>query len=252
MLVVGDPVKTAERFPMVQLTGRLPTKMYRSGDAGRVLPDGQLECLGRIDSTVKIRGFKVSLPFVESTIKEQAHVASAAVLPLMDETINAATALVCYIVGSGGALMSEEHLAALKQSLRSALPEYSIPSHWVPMLRLPTKGDPPFNTVYLPRSYSGNPGVNNQSHRGVGTKGGESRKLDRQALPKLVPPRQQAASERASKTASPAGASGRLEEVLLLCWEVRTGALDSTAPYHTGPIRRVIRSAGNLCLWHRL
>ena len=77
---LGDPVKTAERFLELDLSlaaeaddaPRVPhrARVYRTGDGARVRLDGQLEILGRIDSTVKVRGFKVGLPFVEGVIQE--------------------------------------------------------------------------------------------------------------------------------------------------------------------------------------
>ena len=73
-----DPEKTAAQFPTVVVNDEAK-KMYRTGDGGRIRSSGELECLGRIDSTVKIRGFKVSIPFVEATIKEHANVTSCAV-----------------------------------------------------------------------------------------------------------------------------------------------------------------------------
>ena len=63
--------------------------LYRTGDLCVRLPCGRLECLGRIDSTVKIRGYKVAVPFVESTIKEHESVASAAVMPVANAAGNA-------------------------------------------------------------------------------------------------------------------------------------------------------------------
>ena len=121
LMYLGDPEKTAERFPTLEIDGK-PLKLYRTGDAGRVMENGELECLGRIDSTVKIRGFKVSIPFVESVIKEQEGVTSAAVMPITEET--AVVGLVAYVVGSGTDLMSEEELAILKVHIKrnSSLP----------------------------------------------------------------------------------------------------------------------------------
>ena len=120
-----DPAKTAERFPTVEVDGT-PTRLYRTGDAGRILPSGELECLGRIDSTVKIRGYKVSIPFVESTIKEHAGVASAAVMPLRDEATGAVQSLAGYVVGTAGKLTDGE-LSALIADLQPKLPAYALP-----------------------------------------------------------------------------------------------------------------------------
>ena len=184
-IYLNDPEKTAEHFPTIMLNGKM-TKVYKTGDTGRILPNGEMESLGRIDSTVKIRGFKVSIPFVELTIKEHPRVATAAIMPIMDTTTNVTKSLAAYVVGKDG-LMSETHLQELKDDLHSALPSYAFPHHWVLMEALPTKG-------------------------------GESRKLDRQALPAIVttPP----SSDGPTTKGSAAKAASRLEEVILECWSM--------------------------------
>ena len=179
---LDDPVKTAERFPTIMLNGKM-TKVYKTGDAGRILPNGEMESLGRMDSTVKIRGFKVSIPFVESTIKEHPRVATAAIMPQMDASTNIVKSLAAYVVGKDG-MMPETHLQELKDDLQQALPAFAFPQHWILLDQLPTKG-------------------------------GESRKLDRQALPPV---------EMASPAPIPDSigaatkASSRREEVILECW----------------------------------
>ena len=93
--------------------------------------------MGRMDSTVKIRGFKVSIPFVESTIKEHPRVATAAIMPQMDTSTNVAKSLAAYIVGKDS-IMSETHLQELKDDLQRALPSFAFPQHWIVLEKLPT------------------------------------------------------------------------------------------------------------------
>ncbi len=174
-----DPEKTAQKFLHIDMQGRR-VRVYRTGDRGRVLPTGELECMGRIDSTVKIRGFKVSVPFVESTLKEHPLVGTAAVMPQMDNRTNIATSLAAYVVGTNGT-MSDAHLEELQSDLKTQLPAYAFPQHWVRLEQLPTKG-------------------------------GESRKLDRQALPPVD------ATSRTGPTRTRSSASSRMEEVILGCW----------------------------------
>eukprot|EP01052_Picozoa_sp_SAG31_P035159 SAG31_NODE_4206_length_3474_cov_2.060741_1_plen_580_part_01 len=163
---LGDPDRTIARFPTVHANGK-SIKMYRTGDLGCISQrTGQLDCLGRIDSTVKIRGYKVSIPFVESTISEQDSVTAVAVMPLSDEN-GKVSSLIAYLVGSTSVLMSDEELSLLKTKLKNKLPDFATPDHWVVLESLPTKP-------------------------------GESRKIDRQALPPYVP------DERSQRTAGPA------------------------------------------------
>lgn len=71
------PAPTAERFvpDVVDPAGRL----YRSGDLGRLLPDGTLEHLGRIDDQVKVRGFRIEPGEIRHVLLEDPAVSAAAV-----------------------------------------------------------------------------------------------------------------------------------------------------------------------------
>jgi amino acid adenylation domain-containing protein len=77
---LNAPDLTAERFvpdPFSHLAG---TRMYRSGDVGRWLPDGSLEVIGRVDRQVKIRGFRVEPAEVESALRAVEGIEAAVVL----------------------------------------------------------------------------------------------------------------------------------------------------------------------------
>jgi len=78
---------TSERFVDVNLPapGGKPhsetaRRLYRTGDLGRLLPDGNLEFLGRVDEQVKLRGFRIELGEIESSLKDVAGVRDAAAL----------------------------------------------------------------------------------------------------------------------------------------------------------------------------
>ncbi|MEU3914329.1 amino acid adenylation domain-containing protein [Streptomyces sp. NPDC029721] len=74
---LGDPGRTAERFPRHPETGE---RLYRTGDLGRYLPDGEIEFLGRADQQVKIRGHRVELGEIDAVLGEHPAVGSSAVL----------------------------------------------------------------------------------------------------------------------------------------------------------------------------
>jgi amino acid adenylation domain-containing protein/FkbM family methyltransferase len=65
-----EPEKTAASFKRNQFKGTLGDTMYKTGDLGRWLPDGNLEFMGRIDRQVKIRGNRVELGEIESFIRK--------------------------------------------------------------------------------------------------------------------------------------------------------------------------------------
>ena len=60
---VGLDQLTAERFPTVN-----GVRLYKTGDRARVLPNRELEILGRCDSMVKVRGYSVELGGIEAAI----------------------------------------------------------------------------------------------------------------------------------------------------------------------------------------
>ncbi|MEO3886370.1 amino acid adenylation domain-containing protein [Nonomuraea sp. B5E05] len=74
---LGRPELTAERFVPDPFAGG---RMYRSGDRGRLRPDGRLEHLGRLDTQVKVRGFRIELDEIRSVLLDDPSVASAAVV----------------------------------------------------------------------------------------------------------------------------------------------------------------------------
>lgn len=114
---------TAERFvpnPFSDLPG---SRMYRSGDLVRYLPDGNIEFLGRIDFQVKIRGFRIELGEIESVLSHHEDVRDAVVLA--KEDANGQKTLVAYVVPIAGHTIDESQLQAF---VRDQLPDYMTPS----------------------------------------------------------------------------------------------------------------------------
>ena len=64
------PELSAERFTPDHLRGQSDARLYRTGDLARLLPDGDIEYLGRIDDQVKIRGFRIELGEIESVLAQ--------------------------------------------------------------------------------------------------------------------------------------------------------------------------------------
>ncbi|MDX2683634.1 non-ribosomal peptide synthetase [Streptomyces sp. NY05-11A] len=117
---VGQPDLTAERFlPDPYHGGR----MYRSGDRGRLRPDGALEHLGRLDNQVKIRGFRIELDEIRTVLLENGAVrAAAVVVGSTDGGGSSGLRLDAYVVLDGGDVRSvREHAAAV-------LPDYMVPA----------------------------------------------------------------------------------------------------------------------------
>ncbi|MCF6522525.1 non-ribosomal peptide synthetase [Streptomyces sp. JJ36] len=95
-----DPERTAASFVVHPRTGR---RLYRSGDLGRRLPNGEIEILGREDSQVKIRGHRIELGEIEAALLHHDDVRTAAVTPVGDGPEGLRLAAVVVPEGTGTA-----------------------------------------------------------------------------------------------------------------------------------------------------
>ncbi|MGH8480514.1 MAG: hypothetical protein ACREXK_13320 [Gammaproteobacteria bacterium] len=74
------PRPTAERFAPHPYAREPGARLYRSGDLARHREDGGLECLGRIDQQVKVRGYRIEPGEIEARLSEHPAIAAAAVI----------------------------------------------------------------------------------------------------------------------------------------------------------------------------
>ncbi|WP_329586161.1 amino acid adenylation domain-containing protein [Kitasatospora sp. NBC_01250] len=116
---LGRPELTTERFLPDPWAGDPDARMYRTGDLVRRLPDGRIEYLGRIDSQVKVRGFRVELEEIEATLRRLPGVREAVVVARDLGGGNHAL-LAAYLLADGAAEPTREQLAAW-------LPEHMLP-----------------------------------------------------------------------------------------------------------------------------
>ena len=122
---LGRPELTAEKFlPNPWMQQPHEARLYRTGDLARIDAQGQVQCLGRVDDQVKVRGFRVELGEIEAVLSQQQAVGTAAVVL---KPVSEIEQLVAYIVASAGA---QVEVAPLRASLRAALPPYMVPSHF--------------------------------------------------------------------------------------------------------------------------
>ncbi|MFF0854551.1 amino acid adenylation domain-containing protein [Streptomyces sp. NPDC003280] len=116
---LGRPELTAERF-LPDPSGAGPdARVYRTGDLARRLADGRIEYLGRIDSQVKVRGFRVELEEIEATLRRVEGVREAVVVA-RGGAAGSHTLLGCYVLDDGAAEPTRERLGAW-------LPEHMVP-----------------------------------------------------------------------------------------------------------------------------
>ncbi|MGH3377577.1 MAG: amino acid adenylation domain-containing protein [Actinoallomurus sp.] len=120
---------TEERFVH---RGGAGDRTYRTGDFGRLLPDGRIQYLGRQDGQVKIRGLRVELGEIEARIKAQVGLADAVVVAPGSST-QARRVIAYYLLTAGFDVPPR----ALRRSLTAVLPSHMVPIACVPLTRLP-------------------------------------------------------------------------------------------------------------------
>ncbi|KAF0970218.1 non-ribosomal peptide synthetase [Gordonia sp. YY1] len=119
-------------------------RLYRTGDLARILPDGELEYLGRTDSQVKIRGQRVELGEIESALSRLDGVTSVAAT-VRNDLAGDEPAIAGYVTGDG---LDDRDLRA---ELRTALPEHMIPVVVMALDALPTTVNGKLDRRALPR-----------------------------------------------------------------------------------------------------
>ena len=128
---LNRPELTAERFVANPFGGAAGSRLYRSGDLVRYLPDGNIEFVGRVDGQVKVRGFRIELGEIEAVLGQHAQVRNCAVLVLPE---GSSQRLVAYVEPEPGA---GELTEALRGYLGKKLPRYMVPAAIVCLDRLP-------------------------------------------------------------------------------------------------------------------
>ncbi len=140
---LNRPDLTAARFlPDPQDSTAL---MYKSGDLGRLLPNGEIESLGRADQQVKIRGFRIELGEIEAAIVAEGGARAVAVVARKESDED--TRLAAYIVPAPGARVSAHDLRA---ALGKKLPPYMIPAWFVAVDALPLNPNGKLDAKALP------------------------------------------------------------------------------------------------------
>ncbi|NTX50273.1 non-ribosomal peptide synthase/polyketide synthase [Myxococcus sp. CA039A] len=139
---LGRPDLTAERFIPHPYSAVPGARLYRTGDRVRHLADGDLEYVGRVDDQVKLRGYRIEPGEIEAALRAQPGVRDAAVI--VREDVAGDPRLVAYVVAS------LEVARGLRGAIESRLPEYMVPSAFIPLEALPLTHHGKLNRKALP------------------------------------------------------------------------------------------------------
>ncbi|WP_341772744.1 AMP-binding enzyme, partial [Burkholderia gladioli] len=144
---LNQPELTARRFIRNPFSEDGESRLYRSGDLARFLPDGTLEYLGRIDTQVKIRGFRIELGEIEAALSALPGVREALVMAREDEP--GEKRLVAYFVVDDAEAASDT--ATLRAGLSRTLPDFMLPAAFVALERFPLTANGKIDRKALPR-----------------------------------------------------------------------------------------------------
>jgi amino acid adenylation domain-containing protein len=122
---------TSEKFIPNPFAATSGERLYKTGDLARYLPNGTIECLGRLDHQVKIRGFRIELGEVETVLRQHNGIADA-VVTARDDSLGEKR-LVGYLISRNGPPSTVE----LREFARTKLPLYMVPAQFVLLQEFP-------------------------------------------------------------------------------------------------------------------
>jgi len=139
------PDLTAERFISDPFSAKPGSRMYKTGDLGRLLPDGRLTFVGRVDEQIKIRGFRIEPNEIICALNQHPAVRESLVLAREDSAGD--KRLVAYLVQEPDSCVTPK---SLRGYLRRCLPEYMLPSAFVRLEAFPLTPNGKIDRAALP------------------------------------------------------------------------------------------------------
>jgi amino acid adenylation domain-containing protein/non-ribosomal peptide synthase protein (TIGR01720 family) len=119
-------------------------RLYRTGDIGRWLKDGNIEYLGRVDDQIKIRGYRIELGEIETAIAQIKTISQSVVVAQTEPS--GAKRLVAYVVAK-----NQFDKSQVIEKLKQSLPEYMIPQLWIALDSLPLTANGKIDKKALPK-----------------------------------------------------------------------------------------------------
>ncbi|MDB5087982.1 MAG: tycC, partial [Mucilaginibacter sp.] len=134
---LNRPELTAEKFVNDPFTKNSGAKMYNTGDLGRFMPNGEIECLGRVDAQVKIRGYRIETGEIEYQLVNGINIKEAVVIARPDNF--GIDKLVAFVVVNNNVETVNEaaQVQSWKEALRNSVPDYMVPDNFVIVPAMP-------------------------------------------------------------------------------------------------------------------
>ena len=168
---LNRPELTNEKFVEDPFIGILSgKKIYRTGDLGKFMANGEIQCLGRIDHQVKLHGFRIELEEIEQALNKQKKVQQSVVVAVNEK-------LIAYVVpdmtilksakSTKGQYTSDEEvqlqILKWKKALKDLLPDYMVPKEFVVLEKFPLTPNNKIDRKALPEPI-GNAGMESQHY----------------------------------------------------------------------------------------
>ena len=139
---------TSEKFIDNPLAGFPGDKIYRTGDLGKFVESGEIQCLGRIDNQVKIHGYRIELGEIEQVLNKQEAIKEAVVVANQDR-------LVAYVVPDVNSQMDDrlqqQQITKWRDDIKKSLPDYMLPKDFVLLKKLPLTPNGKIDRNALPK-----------------------------------------------------------------------------------------------------
>lgn len=129
---INDPAQNKQRFLPDPFSRQAAGRLYRTGDLARRRADGTIECLGRADHQVKVRGYRIELKEIENVLAEHPNVRVGVVEPRREASGD--VRLIAHIVARPG---SRSSASELREFLKGRLSAHAIPSAFLFLDQVP-------------------------------------------------------------------------------------------------------------------
>ena len=129
---INDPAQSRQRFLPDPFSRQAGHRLYRTGDLARRRADGAIECLGRADHQVKVRGYRIELKEIENVLADHPSVRAGIVEPRRE--VSGDVRVIAHIVARPD---SRSSASELREFLKSRLPGHAIPSAFLFLDQMP-------------------------------------------------------------------------------------------------------------------
>jgi len=134
---INRPELTAEKFIPNPFAKSGSEKMYRTGDLGKFVSNGEIQCLGRIDRQIKIRGYRIEPGEIENAIMKHGGFKETLVSAFTDKKLHQQLAAFIVPVTQVDEEQFRVIISKLKERLKEILPAYMVPAHFIRLEQLP-------------------------------------------------------------------------------------------------------------------